>query len=250
MTTYCVPKITPVYDEKRFNNLKNVESCCASLACSIHTTWGPSFSPALCIQTLHAYIMLQCNGWDNFEVQYFPLGKRESDREKRQLQKRKREELKISTFLLLHSLSNLCNSCNFAHVPVKCWLFSLKWRETTQLSGIDCIFRSHPDGPAAYRFVENPVKNCFHHKPGWFWAHSRLSYVKKIPVVCTMDGLNGFAFLQHMTELSSMKVQTLTLGRPVVIIWVWEQKQSEPRERKNWSKNSPLFNFEVCRARC
>ena len=39
---------------------------------------------------------------------------------------------------------------------------------------------------------------------------------KKIPVVCTMGGLKDFAFTQSMTELSSVKVPTLTLGHPVL----------------------------------
>ena len=42
-----------------------------------------------------------------------------------------------------------------------------------------------------------------------------MSYVKKIPVVCTIGGLKDFAFTQSMTELSSVKVPTLTLGHPV-----------------------------------
>ena len=44
-----------------------------------------------------------------------------------------------------------------------------------------------------------------------------MSYVKKIPVVCTMGGSKDFAITQHMTELSSVKVVTLTLGHPVLI---------------------------------
>ena len=47
--------------------------------------------------------------------------------------------------------------------------------------------------------------------------HSGVSYVKKIPVVCAMGGLKDFAIMQYMTELSSMKVVTLTLGHPVLL---------------------------------
>ena len=57
--------------------------------------------------------------------------------------------------------------------------------------------------------------NCFHPKPGWFCTHHSVSYVKKIPVVCTMGGSKDFAFTRSMTELSSVKVPTLTLGHPV-----------------------------------
>ena len=59
-------------------------------------------------------------------------------------------------------------------------------------------------------------KNCFQYKPGYFWAHSGVSYVKKIPVVCTIGGFKDFAITQYMTEISSVKVVTLTLGHPVV----------------------------------
>ena len=42
-----------------------------------------------------------------------------------------------------------------------------------------------------------------------------MSYVKKIPVVCTMGCSKDFAITRYMTELSSVKVVTLTLGHPV-----------------------------------
>ena len=79
---------------------------------------------------------------------------------------------------------------------------------------------SHPDGPAAYRVVKINVQNCFQHTPGLFCAHHGVSYVEKIPVVCTMGGSKDFAFTQSMTELSSVKVPTLTLGHPVGLQFV------------------------------
>ena len=45
--------------------------------------------------------------------------------------------------------------------------------------------------------------------------HSGVSYVKKIPVVCTTGGSKDFTIAQYTAELSSVKVVTLTLGHPV-----------------------------------
>ena len=46
-----------------------------------------------------------------------------------------------------------------------------------------------------------------------------MSYVRKIPVVCTTGGLKDFTITQYRAELSSVKVVTLTLGHPVGLTW-------------------------------
>ena len=69
-----------------------------------------------------------------------------------------------------------------------------------------------------------------------------------------MDGLNGFAFLQHMTELSSMKVQTLTLGRPVG--YQGQQKDNFDKLQTVLAKagttdpHSVKVHLHVCFCRC